>query len=81
MSDHAAALLLVDEMKRRGVRAFQIGDVHVEFATVAAPEPTLKSDKGAPDADVCGCGHSLSDHVNGLCCRNDCSPDKCSEVK
>ena len=78
MNDHATTLALVDAMKARGVRSFTVGDTRVEFGPAA--EAPLRPDSKAPsEDDRCACGHEQSDHMNGLCCRNDCDPAKCAE--
>lgn len=76
MTDVSQALSLVDEMKRRGVRRFEVpGVVSAEFEPPR--EAPLKPDAKRADPEQCACGHAMHAHVNGLCTANDCGPEKC----
>lgn len=79
--DTPAVLALVDEMKRRGVRAFALPGIHVEFAP-ASPDvaPMRAVDKPAADEERCACGHEFHAHNGGLCLHG-CSSEKCEGEK
>lgn len=70
---HADTLALVDAMKSRGVRAFHVGDVRVEFVSEPSKLEAASSPAPAPapapaaDRTHCACGHALTDHQNGMC--------------
>ncbi len=57
---------LTDAMKARGVRAFEVDGIRVEFHAVdAAPmDPLPLADDGPTK---CKCGHAPYEHQNGLC--------------
>lgn len=81
MSTNREALMLVDEMRKRGVRSFTIGNVSCEFAPA---EPTHVAQPKAVDEDLCKCGHSLSaEHQNGFCIAQGggCDPTKCAPAE
>lgn len=67
---------LIDMLKAKGVRHFSAEGVSVELGAPAVTP--LKSDAKLDD-DRCACGHLLSDHVGGLCARDNCDPAKCAE--
>lgn len=60
---------LLDLLKAKGVGRFTGNGMCIEFGPIT-PIPLdvpKEADAPQPDADTCRCGHSLTEHTNGLC--------------
>lgn len=77
---------LLDMLKAKGVAHARLepmtlpspwGVIDVTFAPAIAPLDDSKPTKQV-DADMCRCGHSLTEHTNGLCLHA-CEAEKCGE--
>lgn len=66
---------LVDTLKARGVRAFSVDGIRVEFAPAA--EPTPIAGPAEADPEICNCKCPVYAHVNRLCI-NGCEPGLCA---
>lgn len=80
-TDHISALRLVDEMRKRGVSRFTIGDVSAEFhPTEPGARPLPAPRPGDEESDFCRCRHLKTEHTNGLCTAvgGGCEPSVCA---
>lgn len=70
---HEALSALCDTLKAKGVRAFSVDGIRVEFG----PDDSLPESTPGPDLDLCNCGCHGYEHINGLCAKG-CTPEKCA---
>ena len=60
----------IDVLRLKGVKSFSRssdGGWSVEFFPSAPTEPPTKTEAPAPDPELCRCGHSYHQHIDGLC--------------